>query len=264
MPLKRERRAKKRPPHKSVPDHIDAGESLQLRNPHSILTALKVRPTDVDELRVSRNAAQSRVWSDIIGLAESHGIDIVQREFSLQTSDVRLSAGELHIKPRISISISKMFSDPKEGDIWIGVDGVQDARNIGAIARSAQFFGARGMIITRDRTSPITSISHDVAAGGLEALPLSQPPNLAKALETIKSMNVWVVGTAEEAESNLNTLNADRPWLVLLGNEEKGLRRLTREACDVLTRIENHSDTVTSLNVSVAAGVALSTLRSRA
>ena len=103
-----------------------------------------------------------------------------------------------------------------------------------------------------------------MAAGGLEALPLSQPPNLAKALETIKSMNVWVVGTAEEAESNLDTLNADRPWLVLLGNEEKGLRRLTREACDVLTRIENHSNTVTSLNVSVAAGVALSTLRSRA
>ena len=257
MPLKRERRSKKKPPHKSVLGHIDAGESLQLRNPHSILTALKVRPTDVDELRVSKNAAQSRVWSDIIDLAESHGIDIAQREFSLQTSDVRLSAGELHIKPRISISISKMFSDPKEGDIWIGVDGVQDARNIGAIARSAQFFGARGMIIT------ITSISHDVAAGGLEALPLSQPPNLAKALETIKSMNVWVVGTAEEAESNLDTLNADRPWLVLLGNEEKGLRRLTREACDVLTRIENHSNTVTSLNVSVAAGVALSTLRSR-
>ena len=93
---------------------------------------------------------------------------------------------------------------------------------------------------------------------------ISNSPNLAKALETIKSMNVWVVGTAEEAESNLNTLNADRPWLVLLGNEEKGLRRLTREACDVLTRIENHSNTVTSLNVSVAAGVALSTLRSRA
>ena len=76
MPLKRERRPKKKPPHKSVLGHIDAGESLQLRNPHSILTALKVRPTDVDELRVSKNAAQSKVWSEIIDLERNHSLGV--------------------------------------------------------------------------------------------------------------------------------------------------------------------------------------------
>ena len=154
-----------------------------------------------------------------------------------------------------------MFSDPKVGDIWLGLDGVQDSRNIGAIARTAQFFGVRGIVLTRDRTAPITAISHDVAAGGLEVLKISQPPNLSKALSEIRSLGVWIVGTAEDAEANLQSLKPDRPWLILVGNEEKGLRRLTREACDLMVSIPSNDQFVSSLNVSVAAGITISSLK---
>tara|TARA_B100001559_G_scaffold77788_1_gene64541 strand:- start:2273 stop:2740 length:468 start_codon:yes stop_codon:yes gene_type:complete len=154
-----------------------------------------------------------------------------------------------------------MFSDPKVGDIWLGLDGVQDSRNIGAIARTAQFFGVRGIVLTRDRTAPITAISHDVAAGGLEVLKISQPPNLSKALSEIRSLGVWIVGTAEDAEANLQSLKPDRPWLILVGNEEKGLRRLTREACDLMVSIPSTDQFVSSLNVSVAAGITISSLK---
>ena len=154
-----------------------------------------------------------------------------------------------------------MFSDPKVGDIWLGLDGVQDSRNIGAIARTAQFFVVRGIVLTRDRTAPITAISHDVAAGGLEVLKISQPPNLSKALSEIRSLGVWIVGTAEDAEANLQSLKPDRPWLILVGNEEKGLRRLTREACDLMVSIPSNDQFVSSLNVSVAAGITISSLK---
>jgi 23S rRNA (guanosine2251-2'-O)-methyltransferase len=154
-----------------------------------------------------------------------------------------------------------MFSDPKVGDIWLGLDGVQDSRNIGAIARTAQFFGVRGIVLTRDRTAPITAISHDVAAGGLEVLKISQPPNLSKALSEIRSLGVWIVGTAEDAEANLQSLKPDRPWLILVGNEEKGLRRLTREACDLMVSLPSNDQFVSSLNVSVAAGITISSLK---
>ena len=235
--------------------------NLKLRNPHSILAALSVRPEDFHEIRIARDGDHTGSWLEVLRMAEAAGISIEVGKVDSQNSQGRSYVGEAEIKPREPISVTDMFSDPKVGDIWLGLDGVQDSRNIGAIARTAQFFGVRGIVLTRDRTAPITAISHDVAAGGLEVLKISQPPNLSKALSEIRSLGVWIVGTAEDAEANLQSLKPDRPWLILVGNEEKGLRRLTREACDLMVSIPSTDQFVSSLNVSVAAGITISSLK---
>lgn len=239
----------------------DRSANLKLRNPHTILAALAVRPEDFAEIRIARRSDHSGSWLEVIQAAEEAGISIEVGGADPQSSQVRSYVGEAEVKVREPISVTEMFSDPQVGDIWIGLDGVQDSRNIGAIARTAQFFGIRGIVLTRDRTAPITSISHDVAAGGLELLQISQPPNLSKALSEIRSMGVWTVGTAEDAEESLESLKPDRPWMILVGNEEKGLRRLTRNACDLMVSIPSDNQFVSSLNVSVAAGITISTLK---
>jgi len=239
----------------------DKPANLKLRNPHAILAALSARPEDFIEIRIARSSDHSGSWLEVIQVAEKAGISVEVGGVDSQSSQGRSYVGEAEVKARESLSITDMFANPKMGDVWLGLDGVQDSRNIGAIARTAQFFGVRGIVLTRDRTAPITSISHDVAAGGLELLKISQPPNLSKALSEVRSMGVWIVGTAEDAEENLESLKPDRPWLILLGNEEKGLRRLTRDACDLMVSIPSDNQFVSSLNVSVAAGITISTLK---
>ncbi len=83
--------------------------------------------------------------------------------------------------------------------------------------------------------------------------------NLQRAFEVAKENGLWILGTSEHAKESLRTIDRDRPWLLVLGNEEKGMRRLTEEACDVLCQIPPQGQ-VTSLNVSVAAGIFISRL----
>ncbi len=135
----------------------------------------------------------------------------------------------------------------------------KNPHNVGAIFRTAAFFGVRGIILTKDRSAPLTATVYDVASGGLECVPFAQPPNLSRALEQAKKSGVWVLGTSERAKQDLGEIDKGRPWLLVLGNEEKGLRRLTGEHCDELCRITPQGG-ISSLNVSVAAGVLMAAL----
>ncbi|MCA9068093.1 MAG: RNA methyltransferase, partial [Planctomycetaceae bacterium] len=123
----------------------------------------------------------------------------------------------------------------------------------------AAFFGVKGIIITKDRSAPLSATVYDVASGGVECVPFAQPPNLSRSLQQAKDAGVWVLGTLEHAERDLSEVDRDRPWLLVLGNEEKGLRRLTSEHCDELCRITPRGE-IGSLNVSVAAGILISSL----
>ena len=113
--------------------------------------------------------------------------------------------------------------------------------------------------MTAERSAPLSAAAYDVSSGGVEALPFVQGTNLQRAFEVAKDAGLWICGTSEHAKEGLASLVPDRPWLVVLGNEEKGMRRLTQEACDVLYAAKPRGS-VTSLNVSVAAGVFLSRL----
>ena len=95
--------------------------------------------------------------------------------------------------------------------------------------------------------------------GGVEHVPFTIQPNLQRGFEVAKEAGLWILGSSEHAHDDLQSVEADRPWLLVLGNEEKGMRRLTEESCDVLCKISAKGK-VSSLNVAVASGVMMSYL----
>ena len=117
----------------------------------------------------------------------------------------------------------------------------------------------QGIVVTKDRSAPLSGVAYDVATGGLEHVPFTLVPNLARAVAVAKESGLWVLGTSEHATDDVSKVDRGRPWLLIVGNEEKGMRRLTTEHCDSVCRITPAGD-VTSLNVSVATGILIATL----
>lgn len=136
------------------------------------------------------------------------------------------------------------------------LDNVQDPHNLGACFRSADAAGVHLIIAPKDKAVGITPTVAKVASGAVETVPFVQVTNLARALEKLKEMGVWVYGLAGEATESLYQAKLTGPIALVLGAEGEGLRRLTRECCDVLVKIPMHG-TVSSLNVSVAAGICM-------
>lgn len=136
------------------------------------------------------------------------------------------------------------------------LDGVQDPHNLGACLRSADAAGIDAVIAPRDRAVGLTPAVRKTAAGAAESLPFIQVTNLARCLRGLQLRGIWVVGAAGEADQNLYQADLRGPLALVLGAEGKGLRRLTREACDLLVKIPMRGR-VESLNVSVAAAVCL-------
>jgi 23S rRNA (guanosine2251-2'-O)-methyltransferase len=136
------------------------------------------------------------------------------------------------------------------------LDGVTDPHNLGACLRTADAAGARAVILPKDRSATVDAVARKVAAGAAEFVPVVAVTNLARALGRLKQSGVWVVGTDGEAEQPLYAADLNRPLALVLGAEGEGMRRLTRDSCDFLVRIPMAGQ-VESLNVSVAAGIAL-------
>jgi 23S rRNA (guanosine2251-2'-O)-methyltransferase len=136
------------------------------------------------------------------------------------------------------------------------LDGVQDPHNLGACLRSADAFGAHVLIIPRDRAAPVTPVVRKVAAGAAETIPVVAVVNLARSLGQLKESGLWVVGADAEAQGAAEAAALDGPLALVLGSEGDGMRRLTRDTCDLLVKLPL-SGTVESLNVAVAAGILL-------
>lgn len=152
-------------------------------------------------------------------------------------------------------SLKDPLGDGRE--MVVVLDHVTDPRNVGAILRSAAAFGARAVIVT-DRNAPeATGALAKAASGGLEVVPLLRVTNLARALDLLAEYGFWRVGLEMEAEKTLAEAVHDiRRVALVLGAEDEGLRRLTREKCDFLAKLPM-TGMVESLNVSAAAAVAL-------
>lgn len=136
------------------------------------------------------------------------------------------------------------------------LDGIQDPHNLGACLRSADAAGAHAVIAPKDKSVGLTPAVAKVACGAAGVVPFVQVTNLARALEHLKERGIWLFGMADGAEKSIYQEDLKIPLGFVLGNEEKGLRHLTRETCDLLLNIPMHGF-VSSLNVSVATGICL-------
>ena len=136
------------------------------------------------------------------------------------------------------------------------LDEVQDPRNLGASMRCAAGAGADALVISRRRSASLNATARKAASGAAEHLPLVTVTNLASALECIAGAGLSVIGAAADAERSLYDVDLRGPHAIVLGGEERGLRRLTRERCQQIVSIPLHAP-VDSLNVSAAAAVFL-------
>jgi 23S rRNA (guanosine2251-2'-O)-methyltransferase len=143
-----------------------------------------------------------------------------------------------------------------EEPLLLILDGVTDPHNLGACLRTADAVGAHAVLIPKDRAATVDGVVRKVAAGAAEFVPVASVTNLARAMDMLKERGIWIVGTDGEALQTLYSADLKRPLALVLGAEGGGMRRLTRERCDFLVRIPMAGQ-VESLNVSVAAGVAL-------
>lgn len=136
------------------------------------------------------------------------------------------------------------------------LDGIQDPHNLGACLRSADAAGVHAVVSPKDRAATITDTVRHIACGAAEKIPFIQVTNLARCLEKLKALGVWLVGTADAADRTIYDVDLNGPIGIIVGAEGPGMRRLTAENCDFLVQIPM-SGTVPCLNVSVATGVCL-------
>ena len=143
-----------------------------------------------------------------------------------------------------------------EPPLVLGLDAVEDPRNLGAILRTAECAGVGGVFIPERRAVGLTATVAKAAAGALEHISVARVTNLVQLIEHLKQRNIWVIGAAADGTSDYTEWDWTVPSALFLGGEGTGLHRLVRERCDALVRIPLVGR-IESLNVSVAAGVIL-------
>jgi len=136
------------------------------------------------------------------------------------------------------------------------LDSIQDTHNVGAILRSADCSGVDGIIITKNNSAPINETVVKTSAGASEHVKITLINNLAQTIDELKQKGFWIVGSYLEGAKDYTKVDYKVPIALIVGNEEKGIRKLTADKCDHLVRIPMKGK-IQSLNVSVATGVLL-------
>ncbi len=156
----------------------------------------------------------------------------------------------------LSIILKRIQNKKDASPVLLMLDQIQDPRNLGAIIRTANAVEADGVIIPKNNAAEITATVHKASAGSTAYTPISKVTNLAQTIEQLKSLGIWVVGTADDAGTCYTSANYTVPLCIVLGNEGSGIRRLVKQKCDYLVHLPMLGQ-ISSLNVSVTAGVLL-------
>jgi len=220
-----------------------------------------------------RRAREVRGAAVLSGQSTGKLADLIAQLESLQVPIVRAGRDDLDRRARGGVHQGVVLDVPPPRELGINeledliaergrdvrllvLDQVEDPRNLGACMRTADAAGADAVVVPRAHSAKLGGAALKAATGAAETVPLVVVPNLARALRTLKDAGVWVVGTDEQAPKTLFETEIRPPVALVLGAEGKGLRRLTLDTCDEVVRIPMRG-AVESLNVSVAAGVAL-------
>ncbi len=152
--------------------------------------------------------------------------------------------------------LKQLLAGLEHAPFLLVLDGVTDPHNLGACIRSAEAAGVDAVIVPKDKSALMTPVVRKVACGAAESLPFIAVTNLVRTLKFLQESGIWVLGAAEEATQSIYKSDLRGPLALVMGSEGAGMRRLTREQCDVLFAIPMAGE-ISSLNVSVSAGVCL-------
>jgi len=223
-----------------------------LDNPHRAKRRLLVTENALAKWRIPLSLA-AKIKPELVTPAE---LDTKLGHGGAESSHQGIA---LEVQPLPGQSLEKLAAS---GQRLVMLDQVTDPHNIGAILRSAAAFGAAGVIVQDKNAPPENATIAKTAVGALELVPLLRVTNLSRAIEALQDAGYWAIGLDGEAESEMAALDLPAQTLLVMGAEGKGLRRLVGEHCNQLVKLPIHPQ-MESLNVSVAAGIALYELARR-
>ena len=233
---------------------------------HSVKAALKSSAGEIDCLFVQKGRRDTRL-RDLQTLAAKHAIEVQEVNRSMLNdlvADVqhqgvvaRLKGSSAGVRRDLSEFVQQLlFEERSQKLLLLVLDEVQDPHNLGACLRSADAAGVDAVVVPADNSVGLTPVVRKVASGAAEQVPLFQVTNLQRTLGELQDLGIWIYGAAGEASESLFELDLTGHAALVMGAEGRGMRRLTREKCDQLFHLPMKG-TVSSLNVSVAAGISL-------
>ncbi len=236
-------------------------EVLAGRN--SVREALAAGRRTVHKIVMGEGVRQTAVISDILRLCREGDVPVVRAERKVLDS---LSASLAHqaVVAQVSsypyVELAGLMAVSRrrnEAPFLLALDSLQDPQNVGSLLRTAEAVGVHGVIIPTRRSVCITPAVSRASAGAVEHLRIARVTNLARALDDLKALGVWVVGVEDRpGAQDYRAVSLDMPLALVVGSEGRGMRRLTAEKCDLLVRIPMQGR-IGSLNVSVAGSIVL-------
>jgi 23S rRNA (guanosine2251-2'-O)-methyltransferase len=223
-----------------------------------VLEALAAGTRHFDRLLVVKGLRGKRL-AEAIRRATRLGIPI---RFEMRETLDRHAGGVPHqgiiavVSEKPVLSLETLLAGVREPALLVVLDGVEDPRNLGAVLRTAEAAGADGVLLPERHSAGLSETVARASAGAIEHVKVARVGNLVQALEALKQRGIWIVGYDASGSERWDAVDLTHPVALVLGGEGRGMRRLVREHCDHLVSIP-HFGHVTSLNVSVAAGVAL-------
>jgi len=228
---------------------------------HAVTSRIRHEASSVEEIYVDSGRVDGRM-QELLHAAKAAGVRIIQAD------DQRLSnivgtrrhqgvvakAGELSLARNLDELLDAIEGPP----LLLVLDGITDPHNLGACLRVADGAGAHAVIAPKDRAVGLNATAAKVASGAAETVPYITVTNLARTLRELKERDILLVGTTDEVEKNIYDVDFTGVGgsALVMGSEGEGMRRLTRETCDLLVSVPMFGS-VESLNVSVASGICL-------
>ncbi|HTX38553.1 MAG TPA: 23S rRNA (guanosine(2251)-2'-O)-methyltransferase RlmB [Bryobacteraceae bacterium] len=226
---------------------------------HPVAEALRAGHP-LERLMIAQGAGGARL-QEIIDMARRASIPV---RFEPRGALDRVAGTAAH-QGVVALGAAKKYAaleDVAASELVVVLDGVEDPHNLGAIIRTAHAAGAASVIIPERRATGLTDVVAKAAAGALEYLPVVRVTNLNRTLENLKERGFWIYGLDEHGSEPYDRVEYQAPTALVFGGEGAGLHEHVRKHCDLLVRIPM-AGKISSLNVSVAAGVVLFEIRRR-
>ena len=228
---------------------------------HPVLETLAAGRRRVYKIYLAKEKKPGRL-ARIASMAEARGVskkNIGPADLKALTGSIDHQGAAAVVSPYPQVTIPDILQTIKGEDrqhFLLMLDNIQDPQNLGTIIRTALCVGIHGVIIPKDRSAPPTPAVSKASCGALEHIRLVRVTNLIQTIKHLKNSGLWILGLQKDAAQSIYASDLSGSIALVLGGEQKGIRRLVKKHCDFLVSIPQQG-AFNSLNASVAAAVAM-------